>query len=147
MKLIFSGIWSKLWRASRHIGNHTRHDVWQCCWIFPAHYLITTGQFSCAAALQRTSIKPFRLSSRLPMESLNLNTLAHSLPNANNLANSEKDLLNNFKGRSYPTIFYHPHHSENIGKLTRFTFHFLCSGCSEYNNPLSLIPSNFQTSL
>ncbi|KIM89683.1 hypothetical protein PILCRDRAFT_38447, partial [Piloderma croceum F 1598] len=29
--------------------------------------------------------------------SLNLNTLAHSLPNANNLANSEKDLLNNFK--------------------------------------------------
>jgi hypothetical protein len=39
------------------------------------------------------------------MESLNLNTLAHSLPNANNLAKSEKDLLNNFKGQS------HHHHS------------------------------------
>jgi hypothetical protein len=31
------------------------------------------------------------------MESLNLNTLASSLPTAN-LANAEKDLLNNFKG-------------------------------------------------
>lgn len=29
--------------------------------------------------------------------SLNLNTLANSLPNSN-LANAEKDLLNNFKG-------------------------------------------------
>lgn len=36
------------------------------------------------------------------MESLNLNTLANSLPNDNNLANSEKELLNNFKGKSGP---------------------------------------------
>ena len=43
---------------------------------------------------------------RLLMESLNLNTLAHSLPNANNLAISEKDLLNNFKGENRPMIIY-----------------------------------------
>ena len=49
--------------------------------------------------LQQTSIaRPFSFMSTPSMESLNLNTLAHSLPNANNLAKSEKDLLNNFKG-------------------------------------------------
>jgi len=37
------------------------------------------------------------------MGSLDLNTLAHSLPTAN-LANAEKDLLNNFKG-SYHVVF------------------------------------------
>jgi hypothetical protein len=54
--------------------------------------------------LQPTSINPFSLTFRLSMESLNLNTLAHSLPNANNLAKSEKDLLNNFKGKSHRTV-------------------------------------------
>jgi len=47
------------------------------------------------------------------MESLNLNTLAHSLPNTNNLANSEKDLLNNFKAAalSITTLYRSSRHT------------------------------------
>jgi hypothetical protein len=54
----------------------------------------------------KRSSEHFSFVSRLLMESLNLNTLAHSLPNANNLAISEKDLLNNFKGENRPMISY-----------------------------------------
>ena len=42
------------------------------------------------------------------MESLNLNTLASSLPTAN-LQNAEKDLLNNFKGIQISVKFWLEH--------------------------------------
>lgn len=70
------------------------------------------------------------------MESLNLNTLAHSLPNANNLAISEKDLLNNFKGENRPMIIYQGPKTES------FTPNSACSGRSEYNDALSLLTSD-----
>lgn len=55
-----------------------------------------------------------RCPSTSTMESLNLNMLASSLPNSN-LANAEKDLMNNFKGHPVYclTIFPHPDHSSS----------------------------------
>lgn len=46
------------------------------------------------------------------MESLNLNALAGSLPTSN-LANAEKELLNNFRGIAFPfTLPYRDHPTE-----------------------------------
>jgi hypothetical protein len=69
------------------------------------------------------------------MESLDLNTLASSLPTAN-LANAEKDLLNNFKGEHM-----HLTHSQRC-----LTHHLSDSSpnsrCSEHHHSLQILQTN-----
>jgi hypothetical protein len=65
------------------------------------------------------------------MESLNLNALAGSLPNSN-LANAEKELLNNFRG-----VFSNP------PPCRRLTF-LVGSGGTQHYQPLSLLTHNLQ---
>jgi hypothetical protein len=68
------------------------------------------------------------------MESLNLNTLANSLPNAHQ--NAEKDLLNNFKGKSQ--LFSRGFIFTNRFKLIKQKFP-LISCCSEHHDTLPVI--------
>jgi hypothetical protein len=69
------------------------------------------------------------LFAQFSMESLNLNALAGSLPTSN-LANAEKELLNNFRG-----VFSNP------PPCRRLTF-LVGSGGPQHYQPLSLLTHN-----
>ena len=101
-------------------------------------YNIHTRKFGAVDAIDRF----FDFDHELPanMEStLNLNTLANSLPNSN-LAMAEKDLLNNFKG-----IFFHPTGFRGLTKPCRlFVFH---SRRSQHHHPLPVLSTDIEACL
>jgi hypothetical protein len=77
------------------------------------------------------------------MESLNLNTLATSLPTAN-VQNAEKDLLNNFKGTfntfpAFQLVLITPvgHHTSALLMINAH------SRCIEHYNTLPFIKTRF----